>query len=191
MAGISDKCGTQLKKEGVIDQGTFILAWIALREYKRVHGTAADVQAWDVAAAKAWEDEKKNPQKDPTDALAALLDQGAKAFGVSLTAFILSSPVLPGWDNTKCRMDWHAFACFANWASSQTPDQIGQLIISNPTKIPYACADVVKSDPAYDGELPMPGQKKSFFSGWVPWAVGGVAAVGIGTAAVIYYKRNR
>lgn len=35
----------------------------------------------------------------------------------------------------------------------------------------------------------MPG-KKSFWSSWMPWAIGGVAVVGIGTAAVIYSKRD-
>lgn len=188
MPAIGNKCGAQLEKEGLIDQGTFILAWIAVREYKRTHGTAADMAAWDTAAAKAYADAKANPnsKKDPTDTLGSFLNKDGQAFGAALGAFLLGGSVLPGWDDTKCRMDWHEYACFVNWASTQTPDQIGQLI--GATKVPHKCSDVVRSDPAYDGELPMPGQKKA--TGWLPWVLGAVAVVGVGTGVAFYLRHH-
>ena len=181
---ISDRCATQLEQEKVLEQGTFILIWVTMREYKRANETAADVQAWDDLCKNAWAKQLADPKYDAKEEVAKLINEKAKSYGQAMTMFLISSPTLPGWNDTTCRMNWHEYACFANWAAKQTKADLLTYGPGNPPQ--YKCDPSIKSDPTYDGELPMPGQSqaKGFFSGWVPWAIGGAAVIAV-TGAVL------
>lgn len=181
---VSDRCATQLQQEKVLDQGTFILIWVTMREYKRANETAADVQAWDDLCKNAWAKHLADPKYDAKEEVAKLINDKAKSYGQAMTMFLISSPTLPGWNDTTCRMNWHEYACFANWAAHQTKADL--MMYASGKTFQYTCDPSIKSDPTYDGELPMPGQSqaKGFFSGWVPWAIGGAAVIAV-TGAVL------
>jgi hypothetical protein len=113
-------------------------------------------------------------------------DAASQAFlnGINEGVAAMKAPI-PGWNDATCSMDWKEWACFCNNAATLnwTKD-----FLSGFSKLSYECDPAVKSDPAYACVEPPCGSEapaKGFFSGWFPWAIGGVAAVGIGTMAVL------
>jgi hypothetical protein len=191
MTTINKECLSKLADVDAIKLG-FAMALVTVREYKRVKGTAADVADWDAKCAEV----AAVMQKGDKDAIIAAMnknspDAASKEFNKAILEGTqgMKAP-LPGWNDATCSMDWKEWACFCNNAAklNWTAD-----FLSGFSKLSYDRDPVVMSDPAYACAQPPCGgaaPAKGFFTGWVPWAIGGVAAVGIGTAAVLYYKRK-
>jgi len=164
----------------------FAMASVTVREYKRVKGTAADVAAWDAKCAEV----AAVLQTDDEKAIIAAMnktspDDESKEFNKAIMEGVsnMKAP-LPGWNDATCTMDWKEWACFNNYAAklNWTAD-----FISGFSKLSYECDPSVKSDPAYACVQPPCGgaePAKGFFSGWVPWAIGGAAVIAV-TGAVL------
>lgn len=174
---LGEKCTKLVKDQGHIDDLAFAMAWIMVREYRRVHGSAADMQAWDDTCKKAW-DAKALNTLDPD----AQTQKDIKPINDLMNA----SNTLYGWDRENCTMAWAQFAGFVNWAVKEGPAKIAAMAkVAKPGEIGDVWMDnVALKDPAYASDWAKPGQAAPA-KRWTPWIVGGVVVAGIGTVAAL------
>jgi hypothetical protein len=179
---LGEKCTKLVNDQGHINDLVFAMEWIRVREYKRVHGTAADMQAWDDECKKAW-DTKTLVNLEP--------DAQTQKDLQPINDLMNASRTLYGWDQETCKMAWGQFAGFVLWAVKQGPAKIAAMAkVATPGNIGDVwMEDVAMKDPAYGSDWAKPGQAAPA-TNWTPWIVGALAVAGVGTGAVFYLKHR-
>lgn len=158
MKAISQKCTVAMTEKQLRDF-SWLLFWIAGREWLRSNGEAGEMAKWDAVCVAQYP--SLDPQKYGNNGLTAFLQK----LYPGLESYI------PGWNDHDCKMNWIELACLSYWlgiTDEDTQDLVIGLMKQHEGEkgpaIPVpaeGCSDETRSDPMYATIMwPMPEPKE-------------------------------
>lgn len=166
-------------------------AWIMGREWKRSHGNAADIAAWDKAFQEAFSllNTGKNVPSGFGTSVESMMTVDMQNFMSALQSAMFSSPAMyPGWSDQSCTMDWSTLGGFFGAMAALSPADFQTAMINGAQNgWKYTPLAAAVNDPAYSCDPPIDCANKM---NWKPWAIGGAVVVGLGIGGYLLFGRK-